>query len=66
MENAERCFTENLRLIGKDMSGKPNDPIAWRLNEGLLALARQVAVMQSELEKCRAEIRAIKTALPPR
>lgn len=63
---AERCFTENLRLIGRDASGQPRDPIAWQLNAGLLALTQQVAALQSELEKCRAEIHRMRRDMPQR
>ncbi len=63
MNDAERCFTENLRLIGRGLGGHPNDPQAWNLNQGLLALTREVASLQQDLQQLRSDLRGVRTEL---
>lgn len=63
MNDAERCFTENLRLIGRGLGGVPTDPQAWNLNHGLLLLTRQVASLQEDVQQLRSELRAVRTEL---
>jgi hypothetical protein len=57
---AQRCFTENLHLIGKTPAGSPQDPIAWNLNQGLLDLAREIAKLQSDVQQLQHEMRAMR------
>lgn len=66
MNLAERCFNENLQLIGRTPAGLPRDPIAWNTNAGLAALAQQVAALQSELLSTQARIHDLARQLPLR
>lgn len=58
---AQKCFNENLRLIGKTPNGAPTDPQAWNLNQGLLDLARSIADVQAKLAQLENEVRYIRT-----
>ena len=40
---AVKCFEENLGMVPVDALGRPKDPTAWNLYNGLLALAEQQA-----------------------
>ncbi|MCV2365547.1 hypothetical protein LNV23_19025 [Paucibacter sp. DJ1R-11] len=57
---AIRHFKENLELIPKDLTGEPLDQEAWNLNQGLLALAKSLAQVQSELRDLKNDIRRLR------
>lgn len=50
---AEKCFEENIGLQQVDALGRPKDPAAWNLYNGLRALAEQqgkILAAQAQLQ----------------
>lgn len=56
---AQKCFNENLALIGRDHTGTPKDPLAWNLNQGLLDLARALQQLQRDVSDLQQKVNYI-------
>lgn len=63
MATAQNFFIHNIKLLPTGFAGKPDDQQAWNLQQGLLAMAKQLDEIQAQQKSLASHLSNVESLL---